>query len=214
MAEFEKLIDVDLQIQHLKEETILTKGFKLYFFEALYSIQQYYELYKFLDITFIIIEFIQLIAFPLDKAFNINQSDLWNKSIGNIFRFFQIIYLWNNSSFFMATYILICIYIIILLSLFLHILIHNKLIKSNVIIIVISIMIQLLILLNIPFLRALFSVFSCQNDSVETYQEIKCKSIIHIILIIISIIFIICFESFIIIFHYLVYEFGPNSNKL
>ena len=214
MADFERLIDVELKIQHLKEEEVSTNGFKLYLFEALYSIQQYFGIYKFLDLTFIIIEFIQLIAFPMDKTFNINQSNLWAKTIGNFFRYFQLTYLWNNSSFFIIAYILICIYIIILLSLFLHILIKNKLIKSNAIMIVIAIMIQLLIILNIPFLRTLFAVFSCHNNSVEIYQEIKCKSIIHIILIIISFIFIIIFKLFIIVFHYLVYEFGHNSNIL
>ena len=154
MAEFEKLIDIDLQIQHQKEEIIQTQSFKLYLFEALYSIQEYYGLYKFIDIIFVIIEFIQL------------------------------------TSFFIITYILICIYIIILLSLFFHIMIKYTLVKSKILIEGIAMMLQLLIILNIPFLRTLSSVFSCENDVLEISKEIECKSVIHIVLIIISILFI------------------------
>ena len=110
MVEFEKLIDIDLQILHHKEEIVQTNSFKLYLFESLYSIQQYYGLYKFIDIIFTIIEFIQLMAFPMDKVFNNSWGDYWVKTIGNFFRFFQLIYLWNGTTFFIATYILICIY--------------------------------------------------------------------------------------------------------
>ena len=52
MAEFEKLIELDLQIRHHKEKIVFNEGFKLYLFESLYSIQQYYGLYKFIDIIF------------------------------------------------------------------------------------------------------------------------------------------------------------------
>ena len=159
MAEFEKLIDIDLQIQHLKEEIIQTQSFKLYLFEALYSIQEFYGLYKFIDIIFVIIEFIQLMAFPMDKVFNKTWGDNWVKTIGNFFRFFQLIYLWNGTSFFIITYILICIYIIILLSLFFHIMIKYTLVKSKILLEGIAMMLQLLIILNIPFLRTLASVY-------------------------------------------------------
>ena len=214
MADFEKLIDIELQTQYHKEEKSINEGFKLYLFEALYSIQQFYGLYKFLDIIFIIIEFIQLMAFPMDKAFDKSWGDTWVNTIGNFFRYFQLMHLWHGTSFSIIAYILTIIYIIILLSLFLNILIKYNTVKSNVIIIGITIMLQLLIILNVPFLRTLFSVFSCENDVVVPYQEIKCKSVTHIILIIISILFIIILKCFIIIIHSTIYEFGYNSNIL
>ena len=34
MADFERLIDVNLKIQHLEEEAVLTNGFKSYLFET------------------------------------------------------------------------------------------------------------------------------------------------------------------------------------
>ena len=112
MADFEKLIDIDLQTQYHKEEKSINEGFKLYLFEALYSIQQFYGLYKFLDIIFIIIEFIQLMAFPMDKAFDKSWGDTWVNTIGNFFRYFQLMHLWHGTSFSIIAYILTIIYII------------------------------------------------------------------------------------------------------
>ena len=92
MAEFEKLINIDLKLQNNKEEIAITKDFKSYLFESLYTIQEYYGIYKFIDIIFVIIEFIQLMAFPMDKVFNKTWGDNWVKTIGNFFRFFQLIW--------------------------------------------------------------------------------------------------------------------------
>ena len=90
MAEFEKLINIDLHLQHLIEDiTTVKKDFKSYLFKALYLIQQYYGLNKFIDIIFTIIEFIQLMAFPLDKVFNKTWGDTWVKTVGNFFDFFN-----------------------------------------------------------------------------------------------------------------------------
>ena len=214
MEEFEKLIDIELKVQHHKEEMTMPTGIKLKLFEALYAIQQYHGLYKFLDVILIIIEFIQLMAFPMDKIFNKSWGNTWFNTIGNIFRYFQLIYLWNETSFAIIVYIFICLYIIILLALFFYIIIKYSFLKSKILIIVISIMIQLLIILNIPFLRTLFSVFTCDNDDVEISHLIKCNSITHIILIVISVVFIIVIKSLIIIFHFTIYEFGFNSNIL
>ena len=215
MAEFEKLISIDLQYQHLKEDiTTVKKDFKSYLFEALYLIQQYYGLNKFIDIIFTIIEFIQLMAFPLDKVFNKTWGDTWVKTVGNFFRFFQLTCLWNRTYFYIISYIISCIYIIVLISMFLNIMIKSNALNSNIIIKAIIIMLQLFNIFSIPCLRTLFSIFTCQNDAVEISQEIKCKSIIHIILIIISIVFIIIFTFFEILFHSTIYEFGYNSNIL
>ena len=67
MFDFEKLLNINLKVAQTKDELSPLKGFKLYLFEALYSIQQYVGRYKFWDIIFLIIEFIQLIAFQMDK---------------------------------------------------------------------------------------------------------------------------------------------------
>ena len=67
MFDADKLININLQVAQAKDELIPLKGFKLYLFEALYLIQQYYGRYKFWGIIFLIIEFIQLITFLFDK---------------------------------------------------------------------------------------------------------------------------------------------------
>ncbi len=59
MTDYEKLININLQIEHNKNDLNPVKGFKLYLFEALYLIQQYHGRYKFLDILLTIFEFIQ-----------------------------------------------------------------------------------------------------------------------------------------------------------
>ena len=68
--------------------------------------------------------------------------------------------------------------------------------------------------LNIPFMRILFSVFSCKNDFTEIYSEIKCKSGFHYFFIFISVILIIIYKIITLIFNTTLYEFGFESDKL
>ena len=89
MTEGDKLININLQIQQNKDDLTMVTGFKLHLFEALYSIQQYYGRYKFLDILFSIVEFLQLMAFPMDKIFDESWGNNWVKTIGNFFRYSQ-----------------------------------------------------------------------------------------------------------------------------
>ena len=89
MAEFEKLINIDLKIQNQKEYISMVDGFKLYLFEALYSIQQFYGLHKFWDTLFIIFEFIQMMAFPMNKIFDESWGETWVKTIGNFLGIFN-----------------------------------------------------------------------------------------------------------------------------
>ena len=111
MAEFEKLINIDLKLQNNKEEIAITKDFKSYLFESLYTIQEYYGIYKFIDIIFVIIEFIQLMAFPMDTVFNKTWGDNWVKTIGNFFRFFSInLFMESNHFFYYNIYINMYIY--------------------------------------------------------------------------------------------------------
>ena len=199
MVEIEKLINIDLHIQNNNEEELtITKDLKSLLFKALYEIQQYYGLYKFIDIIFSIFEFIQLMAFPMDKVFNKSWGNNWVNTIGNFFNYFQLIHLWNGTTFFIITYIITCIYIIILISFFCHIIIKSisSKKKSKIIIKGLALMLQLLSVISIPFLRTLFSIFTCENESLKISKEIECKGVIHYILIIISILFIIIFKNF------------------
>jgi len=213
MSDFEKLIDIDLQLEHLKSDQKIEKGFKLYLFEALYNIQQFHGSHKFFDLIFTIIEFIQLMAFPVNKIFDETCGNIWTKAIGNFFRFSHLIYFWEKSSFFIIIYIITCLYIIILLSLFSYILIKSKSLKSNSIVKVLVLLLQIQIVLDIPFLRTLFSAFSCENGYVELSYEIKCISGMHIILSTLSIIFVIIYVFLLLLFHLTLYEYGTNTSK-
>ena len=214
MTDFENLINIDLEVAHQNEDLTEIKGIKLRLFEALYAIQQYYGRYKFWDILFTIIEFIQLMAFPLDKAFDGSWGKTWVKTIGNFFRYFQLIFLWEGTSFYIITDIITCIYILILFSLFLYALFKSTSLKNKFVIKGIVLMLQIQIVLHIPILRTLFSVFSCDNNTIEISSEIKCKSVIHIALIVISLLFIIIFNCLVILFHITLYEFGFHKNKI
>ena len=176
MTDYEKLININLQIEHNKNDLNPVKGFKLYLFEALYLIQQYHGRYKFLDILLTIFEFIQLIAFPMDKIFDESWGNHWVKTIGNTFRFSQLIYFWKGTSFFIISYIMICIYMVIFLSIFFYVLIKSVSKASIHVIKFLVMLFQIQTILNVPFLRTLFSVFICKNDIFEGSSEIKCKS--------------------------------------
>ena len=214
MTDGDKLINLNLQIQQIKDEFNLVKGIKLHLFEALYSIQKYHGRNKFWDILFTIFEFIQLMAFPMDKIFDESWGNYWVKTIGNFFRYSQLIFLWRGTSFFIITYIIVCIYMIVFSSLFFHVLIKSNTFTSIHIIKFLVLMFQVQTILNIPFLRTLFSVLFCKNNILEVSPEIKCQSGIHFFLIVISVILIIIYKLIIIIFHSTLYEFGVLPNKL
>ena len=214
MTDFEKLIHINLQIENNKEDLNPVRGFKLYLFEALYSIQQFHGRYQFWDILFSIFEFVQLMAFPMDKIFDESWGNHWVKTLGNSFRYSQLIFLWKGTSFFIITYVFVCIYIIILISLFFYVLIKSTSFASVHIIKFLVLMFQMQTVLNIPFLRTLFSTIFCENDFLEVSPEIKCQSGIHIFLIVLSVILIIIYKLIIILFHSTLYEFGIQPNKL
>ena len=216
MKEEEKLLRINLSNEQEKENVNKITGYKLYFFRALFSIQKYQGRNTFCDILFTIIEFVQLIAFPLDKIFIKGWGSFWFGTVGNFFRFFQLYYLWKgNTAFYIISYIITCIYIFILLIFFIHTLLNSKqfAITAKFIIVCITLQLQFETVLNIPFLRILFGIFSCQNDKIDVAPDIKCHSIIHIFLYIISIIFIIILKVLVIIFHSTIFEFGVNRSK-
>ena len=214
MIDGDKLININLQIEYNKADLNPFKGFKLYLLEALYSIQKFKGRYKFWDILFTIFEFIQLMAFPMDQIFDDSYGNHWIKTIGKFFRFTQLIFLWKGTSFFIITYIFVCLYIILFLSLFFYIVIKSISSASENIIKFFVLILQIQTILNIPFLKTLFSIFFCKNDILEVSPQIKCKSGIHVFLICISAMFIIVYKLIIIIFHSTLYEFGVQSNKL
>ena len=125
MKDVDKLIEINFKVDQQKEELIPLKGFKLYLFEALYLIQKYTGRYIFWEILFSIIEFIQLMAFPMDIVFDESWGNYWVNTIGNFFRYFQLIFIWRGTIFFIITYIIICIYIILLMSLFLYVIMKH-----------------------------------------------------------------------------------------
>ena len=217
MKEEEKLLKINLSNEQEKESLNKLTGYKLYFFRALYSIQKYQGRYKFCDILFTILEFAQLIAFPMDKIFYKGWRNYWFGTVGHFFRFFQLFFLWKgNTGFYIISYIITCLYIFFLLIFSIHTLVNSKqfAIKVKIIIQCVSMLLQLETVFNIPFMKTLFGIFSCSDDKIEACPDIKCHSITQICLIIISIIFIIIFYFLIIIFHSTIFEFGQNRSKL
>ena len=217
MKEEQRLLDLDLQKEQEKQSLSQPEGIKLYLFRALYSLLQNHGLNHFCDILFTIFSFVQLMAFPMDTIFSSGWKTYWYGTVGSFFRYFQLISLWEgNTQFYIITYIIACLYILILLISFVHILygattlpikskFSNKLIAS---------LLEFEIVLNIPFLRTLIAVFTCENDNLKIAPDFKCKSGIHISLIILSIIFSLIYVFIIILFHSTLFEFGTNNGKL
>ena len=217
MKEEQRLLNLDLQKEQKRQGINQNEGIKLYLFRALYSILKYYGLNHFCDILFTVFSFVQLMAFPMDTVFSSGWKNFWYNTIGSFFRYFQLVPLWRgNSQFFIITYIITCLYFLILLIAFFHILIEstslsyrsqfsNKLITS---------FLEFEIILSIPFLRTLFAVFTCENDILVVAPDFKCKSGIHLCLMIISIFFILIYAFLNFIFYSTLFEFGANNAKL
>ena len=216
MKEEEKLLKVNLTNEQEKESVNKLTGYKLYFFRALFSIEKYQSNNQFCDILFTIIEFVQLMAFPMEEIFKIGWGDCWFGTVGNFFRFFQFFYLWKgNTPFYIISYIITCLFIFFFLIFSIHTLVKSRQynLHNKIIVLCLCTQIQFETILNIPFLRILFSMFTCNNGVIEVAPDIKCHSITQISLIVISIIFIIIFKFLIIIFHSTLFEFGANSSK-
>ena len=216
MKEEEKLLKINLSNEQEKENVNKIAGYRLYFFRALFSIEKYQGKNKFCDILFTIIEFVQLIAFPMDTIFMKGWGSFWFGTVGNFFRFFQFYFLWKgNTAFYIISYIITCIFIIILLVFSIHVLMNSKqfAITAKFIIVCMTLQLQFEGVLNIPFLRTLFGIFTCNNDKLEVAPDIKCHGITHIFLHIISVIFIIILKLLVIMFHSTLFEFGVDRSK-
>ena len=216
MKEEEKLLNLNLEKEQQKQSLNQPEGLKLLLFRALYNILHNKSLNYFCQLLFTIFEFIQLMAFPLNTVFSTGWKNSWYGTIGSFFRYFQLAPLWSgNTQFYLITYIITFLYILILLVLFLQILseansIPSKEKLSNKII---ALLLEFEIILNIPFLKTLFASFTCQNGNLMIAQNIKCKTGIHMSLIIISIIFIIIFECLMILFYSTLFHFGSHKGE-
>ena len=217
MKEENELLNLDLRKEQEKHNLNHPEGIKLYLFRALYNILQNDSLNPFCKILFIIIQFIQLMGFPMDKIFSSGWKVYWYETIGNFIRFFQLIYLWRgNTQFFLITYIIACIYILMIFILFIHVLVRSSSLsyKSNYLFKLISFLLEYEIILNIPLLRTLFAIFKCINGNLEAAPNIKCKSSVHIGLIIISAIMIFIFIVLLTLFRATLFEFGTCHGVL
>ena len=217
MKEEEKLMKLDLQKENKKIEANQIDGIKLSFFKMIYVLLQNQTDNYFRDVIFIISQFIQLISFPLDTAFSSGWKTFWYGTIGHFFRYFQLIYLWyGNSQFYIISYILTVIYILIFIVLVIYTLhlLSNYILKSHSIIGILLTIYEFECIVNIPFLKILFAVFSLSNESLEVAPLIKIKSLIHIFMIIISILLILCYLVLIILFHMTLFEFGAIHGKI
>ena len=217
MKEEEKLMKLDLQKENKKIEANQINGIKLSFFKMIYVLLQNQTDNYFRDVIFIIAQFIQLISFPLDTAFSSGWKTFWYGTMGHLCRYFQLIYLWyGNSQFYIISYIITAVYILIFIVLVIYTLhlLSNYILKSQSIIGILLTIYEFECIVNIPFLKILFAVFTFQNERLEMAPAIQIKSFIHILMIVISCILILCYLVLIILFHMTFFEFGAIHGKI
>ena len=163
LKEEEKLMKLDLQKEVKKLEANQIQGIKLSFFRLVYVLLQNQTDSYFRDVIFIIVQFLQLMAFPMDTVFSSGWKNYWYGTVGNFFRYFQLIFLWyGNSQFYIISYIISSLYIIFFLILFTYTLrlLANYLLRSKSIIGILLTVYEFETLVNIPFLKILTAVFS------------------------------------------------------
>ena len=217
IKEEEKLMKLDLQKENKKVEANQIKGIKLNFFKMIYVLLQNQTDNYFRDVVFIICQFIQLMSFPLEKVFSTGWKNYWYGTVGHFFRFFQLIYLWEgNTQFFIISYIITCLYIIIFIILTIYTLhlLSNYLLKSKLIIGILLTIYEFESIVNIPFLRILFSVFNCENGNMIMAPKIQCQKSTNLVMMIISCILILTYLILIILFHMTFFEFGAIHGKV
>ena len=161
MKEEEHLLNLNLQNeQNEKQSLTQPEGMKLYLLGSLYSLLQIKSLNHFCDFLFVIFEFIQLMAFPMDTVFSSGWKSYWYETIGSFFKYFHLISLWSgNTQFYLITYIITFLYILILIGTFIHILVEStsltyKTYYSNKLL---SLLLEFEIILNIPLFKTLFA---------------------------------------------------------
>ena len=217
MKEEDKLMKLNLQKENKKIEANQINGIKLSFFKMIYVLLENQTDSYFRDVIFIISQFIQLMSFPLDTAFSSGWKNFLYGTVGHFFRYFQLIYLWyGNSQFYIISYIMAGIYILIFIILVIYTLhlLSNYILKSKTVIGILLTIYEFECIVNIPFLKILFSVFNFEQEKLEIAPTITCKSGIHIGMVIISVFLIICYMVLVILFHMTLFEFGAIHGKV
>ena len=212
-----KLMNLDLQKENKKIEKNEVLGIKLYFFRLLYVLLQNQKDSFLRDLMFIIIEFIQLIAFPMDKIFTKSWKNYWFGTVGHFLRYFQLIYLWEeNGQFYIISYICVCLYILLFLILVIYAvhLLSNFLLRSKGIIGLILTLYEFEACLNIPFCKILLGSLPCTNGVMKYSTNIKCYSGLHLGMIFLGCFLLIIYLIPIILFHMTLFEFGAIHGKL
>ena len=216
MKEEEKLMKLNLEDEKQKIKKIQITGIKLYFFNFVHFLLQNHMENYFLDYFFIICEFMQLMAFPMDSVFSSGWKNLWFQTVGNYFHYFQLLFIFNDYSHFYTisfffTFLYILVFIIFLCVSLFQLQKYSNI--SKIISKFIYILIQLNTILSLPFLKILINVFSCNNDNNLFNENIECRSTLHIIIIVISCILIILYFTLLLLFKVIYFEFGDTLNK-
>ena len=212
-----KLMKLDLQKENKKIEKHEVLGFKLYFFRLIYVLLQNQKDNYLRDLLFIILQFIQLMAFPMDRIFSNGWKNYWYGTVGHFFRYFQLIYLWEeNGQFYIISYIIVCLYILLFVILVIYSvhLLSSYLLSSKSVIGILLTLYEFESCLNIPFFKVLIVVFSCENNVMKYSTNIQCYNGLHIGMVIISCVLIILYLIPIILFHITLFEFGAIHGKL
>ena len=218
MKEEKILMKLELQNENQKLEKVSISGIKLYFFKFIYFLLQKDMENNFLDYLLIIGQFIQLMAFPLDSIFSSGWKTLWFGTVGKFFHYIQLIFIFiDHGDFYIISFIVSFLYIIIftLLIFFAMHRISISSIRPKKLFEILSLIIRYNTILCIPFLKILFSIFSCDdNGYLINNNNIKCNESIHIGMIIISIICIIIYFILLILLKMTFFEFGVIYDKL
>ena len=164
MKEEEKLMKLNLEKENQKSDSNEIKGIKLNFFKIVYLLLQKDWESDFRNILFLILEFLQLLGFSMDSIFTSGFNKMyWYGTISHFFRYCQLVPLWSgNSQFFIISYIITCLYILVFVILLMNIIIQitHYTFKSKGLLRVILILIEFETILNIPFLKTLLGTFT------------------------------------------------------
>ena len=218
MKEEEKLMKLNLEKENQKSDSNEIKGIKLNFFKIVYLLLQKDWESDFRNILFLILEFLQLLGFSMDAIFTSGFNKMyWYGTISHFFRYCQLVPLWSgNSQFFIISYIITCLYILVFVILLMNIIIQitHYTFKSKGLLRVILILIEFETILNIPFLKTLLGTFTCKNNKLEIAPDIQCGGGLQICLIIISIVLALIFLFLILLFKMTLFDFASVNGSL
>ena len=211
MKEDRTLMNLDLKVRDNKTEELHHKGLKFCLFRFFYLLLENEAESVYLTVLFTVLEFIQIFAFAMDKVFASGWKRLLFGTVGNFLRYFQLIFLWErNSQFYITAYVFVVFYISVYFFLGVVIIVRlsNGKMRESILLEMIEVLIFFEQIMNIPFNKVLFSVFSCEQEGVKFAPDIKCKSDIHYGMMIVSTVFILVFLSINLLLYLFKFEFG------